>query len=579
MNRKLPICFLLTIALAAALLSAHSCTQEWAESETSGTLSATGIDAYKPYTREALPDSLVTEVTAIRDRAFAEQDYETWGAGTLILANRSARTQDFAGGIALMEGYMEHVVASTDDPATLYEAYYRTGEFYYVNGFQNIALDYFLEAAPHAATDRERARIYYAIGISSGNIHEASKGIDPDEYFVMSEEAARRIGDSTMVAQALFGRATAYLDFLGAHKIKDELLLPARRDSIDTAVALLREAGEFAPSGVLDYALALSYAALKDFGRAREYADRVKGDENSTVGANVRASLLICEGRYAEALEVARRALAMGEATSNESEMRNSLHILYYAYKYSGDTARALDAFERFSEKGQRLTDESFERQVNVAQVRFDTLLKEERLAASEKENSLYRRGLLIVGVAFLVVAALLGLVVRYYRKIRKAHRALVQKSLQWAREPIAVPVAGGMDDTGRRELVGKLDELMSREKPYLRPDLTIVEVAGALDINRTYLSDAVNRVSGNSFTTYINELRVRDAVNLISEPGSDQYTVDALARMSGFSNRKTFHSAFVRTTGLTPSEFRRNRATPPAPIPAPAPVPARPKH
>ncbi len=570
MNRKLPICFLLTIALAAALLSAHSCTQEWAESETSGTLSATGIDAYKPYTREALPDSLVTEVTAIRDRAFAEQDYETWGAGTLILANRSARTQDFAGGIALMEGYMEHVAASTDDPATLYEAYYRTGEFYYVNGFQNIALDYFLEAAPHAATDRERARIYYAIGISSGNIHEASKGIDPDKYFVMSEEAARRIGDSTMVAQALFGRATAYLDFLGAHKIKDELLLPARRDSIDTAVALLREAGEFAPSGVLDYALALSYAALKDFGRAREYADRVKGDENSTVGANVRASLLICEGRYAEALEVARRALAMGEATSNESEMRNSLHILYYAYKYSGDTARALDAFERFSEKGQRLTDESFERQVNVAQVRFDTLLKEERLAASEKQNSLYRRGLLIIGCAFLVAAALLALVVSYYRKIRKAHRALVQKSQQWAREPIALPSASaGRDDTGRRVLVEKLDELMSREKPYLRPDLTIVEVAGALDINRTYLSDAVNRVLGNSFTTYLNELRVRDAVNLISDPSYDQYTVDGLARMSGFANRKTFHNAFVRTTGLTPSEFRRNRATPPAAVPA----------
>ncbi len=334
------------------------------------------------------------------------------------------------------------------------------------------------------------------------------------------------------------------------------------------------------PQSYRDYALALSYAALKDFGRAREYADRVKGDENSTVGANVRASLLICEGRYAEALEVARRALAMGEATSNESEMRNSLHILYYAYKYSGDTARALDAFERFSEKGQRLTDESFERQVNVAQVRFDTLLKEERLAASEKQNSLYRRGLLIIGCAFLVAAALLALVVSYYRKIRKAHRALVQKSQQWAREPIALPSASaGRDDTGRRVLVEKLDELMSREKPYLRPDLTIVEVAGALDINRTYLSDAVNRVLGNSFTTYLNELRVRDAVNLISDPSYDQYTVDGLARMSGFANRKTFHNAFVRTTGLTPSEFRRNRATPPAPILAPAPVPARPKH
>ncbi len=100
----------------------------------------------------------------------------------------------------------------------------------------------------------------------------------------------------------------------------------------------------------------------------------------------------------------------------------------------------------------------------------------------------------------------------------------------------------------------------MSREKPYLRSDLTINEVAGTLEINRTYLSEAINKVYGSSFTTYINELRVRDAVKLISDPTSDQYTVDAWAKMTGFSNRKTFHNVFVRTTGLTPSEFRRNR-------------------
>ena len=130
--------------------------------------------------------------------------------------------------------------------------------------------------------------------------------------------------------------------------------------------------------------------------------------------------------------------------------------------------------------------DESIERQVNVAQVRFDIRLKEEQLVATEKQNSLYRRGLLIIGCAFLVAAALLGLVVRYYRKIRKAHRALVQKSLQWANEPISMPPSNGVrDDTERRGLVEKLDDLMSREKPYLRPDLTIGEVAGMLEINR----------------------------------------------------------------------------------------------
>ncbi len=173
----------------------------------------------------------------------------------------------------------------------LQRAYFLTGEFYYVNGFQNIALDYFLEAAHHAATDKERGLVYYAIGISSGNIHEASRGIDPNDYFAMSEELAKRTGDSLIVAQALFGRASGYFDFLGAHKIKNEPLYPARRDSIDTAVALLLEARDYAALEVLDYALGLSYAALKDFDMAQYYIGRVTGGDGSALGENLNGLL------------------------------------------------------------------------------------------------------------------------------------------------------------------------------------------------------------------------------------------------------------------------------------------------
>ncbi len=346
-------------------------------------------------------------------------------------------------------------------------------------------------------------------------------------------------------------------------KTGTEPLRPARRDSIDTAVALLLQARDYAPLGVLDYALGLSYAALKDFDKAQYHIGRVTGDDHSAMGTNVRASLLICMGRYDDAVRMAQKAYDKGEETGNEADMRNSLHILYYAWKYSGDTARALDAFERYTGKQQRMMDESFERQVNIAQVRFDTKLKEEQLVAAKKENALYRKGLSIIGCALLIVAILLGIILFYYRKTRKAHRALVQKSLQWASEPASLsPTSGGRDDTGRRALVEKLDDLMSREKPYLRSDLTIGEVAGTLEINRTYLSDAINRIYGNSFTVYVNQMRIRDAVKIISDPSSDQYTVDALAQMTGFSNRNTFHNAFVKTTGLTPSEFRRNRGS-----------------
>ena len=50
---------------------------------------------------------------------------------------------------------------------------------------------------------------------------------------------------------------------------------------------------------------------------------------------------------------------------------------MYYAFRYAGDAAKALDAFERYSGLQQRLMDRSFEQQVNISQVRFDIKLRD----------------------------------------------------------------------------------------------------------------------------------------------------------------------------------------------------------
>ncbi len=94
-------------------------------------------------------------------------------SATLLPAQKNSDIDE----IIKIEDHLERTVASTDDPGELYRAYYRTAEFYYHHGSQNIALDYFLAAAPYATTDKERSRIYYAIGIASENIAEASAGI------------------------------------------------------------------------------------------------------------------------------------------------------------------------------------------------------------------------------------------------------------------------------------------------------------------------------------------------------------------------------------------------------------------
>ncbi len=117
MRHEYSIWFPFMVILAAALLSASAYAKEPVPGGTESAQQAGDIYGYKTYTREALLDSLVAEVTRIRDSAVEAGNYTTWGESTLILANRSARRGDYSGGAALMEDYIEHTTASAPTPA------------------------------------------------------------------------------------------------------------------------------------------------------------------------------------------------------------------------------------------------------------------------------------------------------------------------------------------------------------------------------------------------------------------------------------------------------------------------------
>ena len=61
------------------------------------------------------------------------------------------------------------------------------------------------------------------------------------------------------------------------------------------------------------------------------------------------------------------------------------------------------------------------------------------------------------------------------------------------------------------------------------------------------------------NFNSYINDLRIKEAVRLITNQEHLLYTVDGLAEKSGFGNRVSFTSAFKKHTGVSPSVFIKN--------------------
>ena len=107
---------------------------------------------------------------------------------------------------------------------------------------------------------------------------------------------------------------------------------------------------------------------------------------------------------------------------------------------------------------------------------------------------------------------------------------------------------------TGTKSAVLKLEQWLEKEKPYLNPDFQLADLRQVLPLNRTYLSQLINSEYGCSFYQWVNSLRVKEAMRLLSE--NPDMKIQDIAERCGFSSRRVFTQIFTRETGTTPSEW-----------------------
>lgn len=102
------------------------------------------------------------------------------------------------------------------------------------------------------------------------------------------------------------------------------------------------------------------------------------------------------------------------------------------------------------------------------------------------------------------------------------------------------------------------LQELLEKECEakhlYLRPDISIVELAKHLGTDRTCLNQYFNS-QNTSFYNYINKLRINHAVEMIKERETG-VSLDEISIKCGFNTPDTFRRAFSEQMGCTPALY-----------------------
>lgn len=104
-----------------------------------------------------------------------------------------------------------------------------------------------------------------------------------------------------------------------------------------------------------------------------------------------------------------------------------------------------------------------------------------------------------------------------------------------------------------------ELCRLLEKDKIYQNPELSLKMAAEKLNISSTYLSQLVNVLSNYNFSDFINQYRVKDAEEKLTDDSFNKYTILAIGLEAGFNSKSAFYSAFKKHTGTTPSEYRNN--------------------
>lgn len=167
--------------------------------------------------------------------------------------------------------------------------------------------------------------------------------------------------------------------------------------------------------------------------------------------------------------------------------------------------------------------------------------------------------------LAFFISVAALGaaFVLLLYARQRRENKRLIAQYEEYRKRLLTENSVNDRTAADHRSdihyaLYLKMEQLM-KSGLFREKELTLDRMAEVLGTNRTYVSNALNKVAGISFYGYIDSYRIKEATRVLSDPElAPTVSLKQLADDVGYNNIQTFFKAFKRETGVTPGNYKK---------------------
>ncbi len=90
----------------------------------------------------------------------------------------------------------------------------------------------------------------------------------------------------------------------------------------------------------------------------------------------------------------------------------------------------------------------------------------------------------------------------------------------------------------------------------HFKEELSLSMLAEKMNVTPNYMGRLFREETGESFSSYINSIRIRNACNMLMY---SNVPIKEISEMSGYMSNEYFFSVFKKKVGMTPAEYRNN--------------------
>lgn len=195
----------------------------------------------------------------------------------------------------------------------------------------------------------------------------------------------------------------------------------------------------------------------------------------------------------------------------------------------------------------------------------YTNRIQKKELENSERINSFYLFG---VAVFLLLLGGSIWINERQKSKIKKLlkENASLKETIPQTKPKESVPKAAPKEKKKKeeatyippkvKELFARAEQVVTEQKLFTNKKLKSEDVAKALGVSNSRLSECVNANTKKSFNDWINKFRIRYIVERLNDTSQN----GMLYEEAGFSSRSAFYASFKKEMGCAPTEYLKKR-------------------